>query len=141
MHWQVVPNSVLIVVHPADIVPSDEDWDEYLEDVTPKLGSVKGILVYSTKVGPSVSQRAKSNEAFEPYELRISIMTGSRMTRGIVTAMTWALGDKVRAFTPSNFEQAADNIGLTHDEKLKARVVLKNLGLEANIDIEAFKGD
>ena len=139
IYWRVIPDVIVISVHP-DIPPSDEEWDSYLDEVVQHVNNVKGILVYSESVGPSAPQRARSNAAFKRANAKVqtAIMTGSRMVRGIVTALNWALGGKVKAFSTTDYAGAIDYLDLTNEEQLKARVVLKQLARSAGVTIGAF---
>ena len=139
MHWRTVPNTVIVSVN-TDVAPSDEEWDEYLEEVTQIVHDIKGVLVYTPSVGPTAAQRARSNEAFKASKAQVktSIMTGSRMVRGIVTALSWAITDKIKAFPTEDFNSAAEFLELTDEEKLRTRVVLKQLARAANVTVDAF---
>jgi hypothetical protein len=139
MHWRVIPDVVAVNVN-TDLDPSDEDWDAYLKDITQYVKGLKGVLIYTPKSGPSAPQRARANAAFEGTKAGIptAVMTGSRMVRGIVTAFSWALGGKIKAFAPNDFQGAVEYLELTPDDQLKAKVVLKQLARAANITIDAF---
>jgi hypothetical protein len=138
MHWRIIPEVVAVVVH-TDVDPVDEDWNAYITDVSHNVG-IKGVLVYTPKSGPSASQRARANAVFEAMQADIptAVMTGSHMVRGIVTALTWALGSNIKAFTSNDFQGAVDYLELQPDDQLTAKVVLKQLAHTAGIRIEAF---
>ena len=139
MYWRVIPESLVIVVH-SDTQPTDEEWDAYLDDISGEIKGVKGVLVYAEKVGPSAPQRARSNEAFKRagVDVKIAIMTGSRAVRGMVTALGWALGSNIKAFTTKDFAGAVKYFELNPEDEIKARVVLKQLARGANTEVEAF---
>ncbi|PRP91263.1 hypothetical protein ENSA5_56760 [Enhygromyxa salina] len=139
MHWQAVPGLLHIVVHTEES-PSDEDWDKYLADVVEHAAGCKGVLVYTRRAGPSAQQRARSNAAFESFgsDSLVAIMTGSRLTLGIVTAVSWVVGGNIKAFSTHDFEGAAAHLGLDPTERIRARIVLKQLARSAGLDIDAF---
>jgi hypothetical protein len=139
MHWRVIPGAVAVLVHTSES-PTDQDWDQFLADVTNNLTDIKGVLVYTQAVGPSAPQRARSSAAFSNAgaEIQTAIMTGSRMVRGIVTALTWAVGGKVKAFSTLEFIRATEYLGLEDDDQLRTRVVLKQLARAAGTVIDAF---
>ena len=139
MHWRVIPDIAVVSVN-TDTDPSDEDWDAYLTDVAQHLRGLKGVLVYTPKSGPSAPQRARANAAFEKNKADIptAVMTSSRMVRGIVTALSWALGSKIKAFSENDFQGAVDFLELDPEEQLKIKVVLKQLARAANLQVEAF---
>lgn len=139
MHWRAVPGILHIAVH-TDESPSDEDWDAYLRDVVEHSKTIKGVLVYTVRVGPSAPQRARASELFKSLnvDLHSVIMTGSRVTQGIVTALSWAIGQKIKAFSTSDFEGAVKYLGLDADEQIKVRVVLRQLARAAELEVDAF---
>lgn len=139
MHWMTVPGIVQVAVHTSE-QPTDDEWDRYLESVVAAAETIKGILVYSAKTGPTASQRARSVKAFEGSgaKLKTAIMTGSRLTQGAVTALSWALGTNIRAFSTLDFDKAAAFLDLTREDQISARVALKQLGRAADIEIDAF---
>jgi hypothetical protein len=139
MHWRIVPNAVAVVVH-ADQDPADDDWDAYLADLAKNVTQINGVLVYSDKVGPSAPQRARSNAAFAKggRELETVIMTSSRVVRGIITALNWAVEGKVKAFSTHEFDAAIAVFKLEADSVLKVKVTLKQLARSANVTIDAF---
>lgn len=139
MYWRVIPGVVVVVVH-TDEAPSDADWEAYLQEISDNVEKVRGVLVYTNSAGPSAPQRARSNEAFSKTgaDLQTAIMTGSRVVRGMVTALSWALGGKVKAFTTRQFNEAVACLGLDGEDQLKTRVVLKQLARAADLEIDAF---
>jgi hypothetical protein len=139
MHWRIVPDAIAIVVH-SDEAPADDDWDAYIADVAKHVAQINGVLVYSDKVGPSAPQRARSHAAFVKAgkELETVIMTGSRVVRGIVTALNWAVDGKVKAFSTHDFDPAIAVFKLDADQVLKVRVTLKQLARSAGVIVDAF---
>jgi hypothetical protein len=138
MHWREIPKTMMIVVHTAE-PPTDVDWDAYLGAVE-RAGDIRGILVYSLSVGPTSSQRARSVEATKKSSrpLKMAIMTGSRLTQGVVTALSWALGNNIRAFSSRDFDKAIEYLELSTEERVTAKVVLKQLARMAGTVVDAF---
>jgi hypothetical protein len=139
LYWQVIPDLLAICVQ-TNVPPSDEDWDRYLSDVMKHAKGLKGVLVYSESVGPTAPQRARVNESYKNagVDIRTAIMSGSRMVRGVVTAMSWTLADNIKAFSTKDFEAAVKYLELTNEEQLRTRVMLKQLARGAEIEVAAF---
>lgn len=139
MHWRLVPGVAQIVVH-TDETPSDEEWDACIAEVEEHGSTLKGVLAYTKRTGPTAAQRTKSNAIYERFgdSFKMAIMADSRMVVGIVTAMSWAVGSNVKAFSTKDFEGAADYLGIEGEDRIKVRVVLRQLARAANRDIEAF---
>src|SRR5687768_13445407 len=108
MEWRVDP--MLAVTVNTDVDPSDADWDAFLKDLAAVAPGLRGVLVYTSGPGPSVSQRARGNAvlAKAPANLPIAVMTSSRVARGIVTAFSWAVDRNIKAFAPTDFQGAVD---------------------------------
>ena len=138
-YWRIIPGLVAVTVN-TDQTPSDEDWDAYIVDMIPAAPKLKGVLVYSESAGPTAPQRARVNEAYKKAgtDIRTAIMSGSRLVRGVVTAMSWTLADNIKAFSTTDYDSAVKFLGLSSDEQLKTRVVLKQLARSAGVQIEAF---
>jgi hypothetical protein len=140
MHWRVVPDVLMVCVN-TQVAPSDSEWDAYIEEIVKNLGRIKGVLVYSEAVGPSAPQRARANATFGKQEIKFptAIMSGSRVVRGIVTALSWAAGDdNIKAFATTDFKGVMTYLGLDADEELKTRVILKQLARSAGTTVAAF---
>ena len=65
-------------------------------------------------------------------------MTDSRLVRGAVTAVSWLMGDRIRAFAADDFDAAVEYHGLNREEQLQTRVVFKQLARAAGVTIDAF---
>lgn len=138
-HWRVVPDLVAInVLHES--TPSDEDWDAYLKEIIESIHTLKGVLVYSEFAGPTAPQRARANEIYKAANIdsRTAIMSGSRLVRGVVTAMSWTLADNIKAFPTTDFDGAVRYLGLDAEQQLRTRVLLKQVARAANVSIAAF---
>jgi hypothetical protein len=139
MHWRVVPDVLMVCVN-TQVAPSDEEWDAYIAEILKHLGRIKGVLVYSETAGPSAPQRTRATAAFGKQSITFptAIMSGSRIVRGIVTALSWAAGDNIKAFATTDFKGTMEYLGLDSEEELKTRVVLKGLARSAGITVAAF---
>lgn len=138
-HWRIIPDLVAVNVL-TNVTPSDADWDAYLQEVKAARDSLKGVLVYSESAGPTASQRARANATYADAKAnsRTAIMSGSRLVRGVVTAMSWTLADNIKAFSTMEFNEAVTYLGLDSDEQLRTRVALKQVARSAGIQIDAF---
>ncbi|MCA9702095.1 MAG: hypothetical protein KC431_31520 [Myxococcales bacterium] len=65
-------------------------------------------------------------------------MTASRLVQGMVTALSWAVGSKIRAFSTVDFAGATDCLGLDEAQKAETRVQLRMLARSAGLEIDAF---
>jgi len=139
LHWRLVPGVIMITVHTKE-TPSDEDWDEYLADVKKHVKEVRGVLVYSESAGPTAPQRARINDLYKALnvKMRTAIMSGSRLVRGVVTAMSWTLADDIKSFATTEFDKTVQYLELTEDETLRVKIVLKGLARGAAIEVAAF---
>ena len=134
--WRVVPGIVHVVVHTRED-PSDGDWDEYVDDLERNANNIRGLLVYTEAAGPSAEQRKKAVAMWERMGIQrqTAVMTGSRVTRGIVTAMSWVMGSAIRAYHVNDFAGAVKSLGLSDDESAAVSQTLRELGRDAGINI------
>jgi hypothetical protein len=139
LYWRLIPGVIMITVH-TKTTPSDEDWDAYLEDVKKQATGIRGVLVYSESAGPTAPQRARISELYKALniKLRTAIMSGSRLVRGVVTAMSWTLADDIKSFSTTEFDKAVEYLELSEDERLRAKIVLKGLARGASVEVAAF---
>jgi hypothetical protein len=102
-----------VAVHGA-LPPSDEEWKAYLHHITAHLGEIKGVIVNTEGAGPNATQRGFATEHWKAYDggPRMSIMTMSTFVRGMVTALSWFLGQTVKAFPIDDYDGAGAHIGL-----------------------------
>jgi hypothetical protein len=139
MHWRIIPGAIVVLVH-SDVEPSDEDFEGYLADVANNIDQIKGGLIYTDKVGPSAHQRSRSTAVFDSLgrEFEAAIMTGSRLVRGMITAINWAVNGRAKAFSTKDFDGAVGIFKLDPETVIKVRVTLKQLARAADVTIDAF---
>jgi hypothetical protein len=77
------------------------------------------IVVFSAGGGPTPTQRKELEDltATKAEDLRVAIITASRVARGIVTAIRWYRGDSNVAFDPKNVDLAFNFLELTAEER------------------------
>ncbi len=110
--WQVVGD--IIVTRTADEIP-DAQWDPFIERIS--VGDIARI--FSLVVGPATitaTQRKGAAETFKTRGIEATVITDNRMTRGILTALSW-LGAHVKGFRWTDLEPALANLGATGDER------------------------
>lgn len=142
LYWRIFPDLLAIVVHTSE-PPTDEDYDAFCEELVTavKQDGIKGMLIYSEEAGPSAAQRSRSSAMLKEAgaaDLKIAIMSGSRLVRGMVTAFSWAMAGNVHAFSTRDFDKALDSFGIPDGERVKIRVGLKQLALTSGTRVEAF---
>jgi hypothetical protein len=106
----------IIVIGPR--APSDEEWDQHLVDAEACLTATRGVLVFSPVAGPTSRQRAALGKHPALLARPTAIVSASRLTRGIVTAVSW-LGGRPRAFSPDAVELAFDFLEVAASARLR----------------------
>lgn len=87
--------------------PSDEEWEAHCQDVERERNTIRGCLIYTAGGGPSSGQRQTLRDAFHETAMPpMSILTNSAAVRGIMTAISWFAGDRLKAFDPSDLNGA-----------------------------------
>lgn len=119
---------LVLLVH-GESEPTDEEWDGYvsmLQDTSRAHGAIR-LLVLTDGAGPNVTQRKRISE-FEG-DLSTTVVTRSRVARGIVTAIGW-LGANIKAFPPEQIGDAFRYLDITDEaeqEKILRRLASMRL--------------
>jgi len=115
--------SLFLLVH-ATIAPLDEEWYPYAETLikAAEAGESDRLLVLTDGAGPNAVQREVLQVANSQY--RVAVVTGSRIGRGIATALRW-FGTDIRAFPPSNVEGALSFLAVEPESRTP---ILRKLG-------------
>jgi|SoiMethySBSTD1v2_1073268.scaffolds.fasta_scaffold07836_11 hypothetical protein len=115
--------SVYLLVH-APGIPRDEDWDEFIKDVTSAV--LSGIVVVAGAAKLTPKQRVDVQRWFEKNGVKGSVVTDSAVARGVVTALGW-FKVKLRAFSPREIDHAFDYVEIPTDQRAGARAMIERL--------------
>lgn len=112
--------------------PSDEEWTAYLVDIKANLRDIDAIIVLTAGGAPTAAQREATSKfwAGEPRRPRIAVVTPSVFVRTIVTAMSWAMGQQIRAFSVEDLEGACSYLTLTIEQRRRVREEIARLQRE-----------
>ncbi len=113
---------LFLVMHTKDN-PTDEEWTQYLDFTKKNLQNLKRNLILTEGGGPSTMQRGQLNDLLEAqgFKAKISVVTLSRLVRGIVTALSW-FNPNIKAFSTIQIPAALDYLEVPkaeHDLVLK----------------------
>lgn len=117
-----------------DQVPTDAEWNHFIELCRLRGGAEIRALVEWRKAGPNAKQRRALAEATWDVDYRAAILTDSIVTRGIVTAFSW-LGLRQRPFELDGFTAAGDYLELSateRDSAVRELLQLRQPSLYAN---------
>jgi hypothetical protein len=118
-----------IAVH-TEKLPSNEEWKSYLDHIAAHFDDVRGLIVHAPGGnGPNAMQRAIATEHWEKFGRTptMAIMTFSPFLKGAVTALSWFLGKKVKAFGAGDFEDVGKYLGLASPEIAVVRATVDRL--------------
>src|SRR5687768_5091560 len=95
--------------------PSDEEWNAYLHDIKAHLRELDALIVFTLGGAPTAAQRDATSKFWsgEPRRPRIAVLTPSVFVRTIVTALSWAMGQQIRAFSADDLDSAFGYLTLT----------------------------
>ena len=105
--------STLVIVH-STLPPTDVEWREAMEYAYSIVGAVRGQLVVSAGGGPTPRQRQALHELFAKRvdgTPPTAVVTSSAVARGIVTAFSWVVKDRIRAFPEKQLAEACAFVG------------------------------
>ncbi|MCA9684406.1 MAG: hypothetical protein KC457_19585 [Myxococcales bacterium] len=114
-------DDVYLVVHYTSVA-SAEDWKRFITSANeaPKLG---GLLVVAGGAKLEADQRNDIRDLYEKHKMKIGVLSDSRITRGITTALSW-FGIQVRAFRSSELAGLAEYLGQeARLEELRSTVI------------------
>jgi hypothetical protein len=118
----------MVVVHGV-VHPSDTDWDVYLDALRENGDRMTAQLIVTEGGSPNSAQRRASldivaGRSFPPS----AVITSSVLVRGVVSALSWFMKDRIRAFAPAEFAAACAFIGATKDSETLREVAARLRG-------------
>ena len=116
--------STMVVVH-GTRAPTDAEWREGLDYTRTVVHAVRGQLVVSAGGGPTPHQRKNLHDLFSKRvdgTPPTAVVTSSAIARGIVTAFSWVVKDKIRAFPEKQFAEACAFAGADDTEAVRRTV-------------------
>jgi hypothetical protein len=107
----------LVVVHGARH-PSDADWSIYLDALRQNFAEIRAQLIVTEGGSPTSAQRKSSLDLAGQWERPppTAVVTASILARGAVTALSWFMKDRIRAFPPAEFDEACSFVGASADK-------------------------
>jgi hypothetical protein len=113
--------------------PSDDDWRKLLEYMRSNKDAIKAAIVFvHGDNGLTAKQRSELAEVIKAMRrgFRTAVMTNSRVTRGVLTALNWLTKkqDDSRAFPLDGFDEAMGFLGATAEESRAVRELAKKIG-------------
>jgi len=121
------------MVHVVFDSPSDGDWQKLLDYLLAHKDKLKGTMVFvHGDGGLTAKQRSGLAEVIKVMRpgFRSAVLTSSRVTRGILTALNWLTKkqDDSSAFPLDGFDDAAVFLSMGIPEKQAARALAEKLG-------------
>jgi hypothetical protein len=108
----------LVVVHNQQ-PPSDDDWQVFMQAWERNLDHVTAQLVVSDGGAPNAEQRRTSVARISARRAGpppTAVVTASLVARGAVTALSWFIKERIRAFSPEAMSDACKFLGVAHQE-------------------------
>jgi hypothetical protein len=107
----------LVVVH-GKAHPTDADWQLYLDALERNMPAIEAQLVVTDGGSPNAAQRRRSLELAAGYPMPpTAVVTTSVLARGAVSALSWFMKDRIRAFRRNEFDEACTFIGATAEKE------------------------
>lgn len=117
------------------VPPTDAEWDGYLDFIEANLepGVHPQSVVVTDGGGPTPAQRKKLNDLIARHSrsVKVAVMTGSPVARGIVTALSW-YNPIYRAFGPADLDGALAFLGVFGPSALEMKRLLFSLRREVS---------
>jgi hypothetical protein len=115
--------TMLVVVHDATH-PSDSDWQIYLDAIRANRDVIVAQLIVTDGGSPNASQRRASLEFARDRPVPVTaVISGSVLVRGVVSALSWFMKDRIRAFARDEFDEACEFVGASRNAARVSEVV------------------
>jgi hypothetical protein len=116
-------DGVLVVVH-APGEPSEAEWGQFMDEA--RSAPTQGLLVIAPDASLSAKQRREVQHWFSEGGTRGAVVTDSKLTRGVVTAISW-FKIPIKAFSPRDLEKALDFLGVAPDASQEVQRIAHDL--------------
>ncbi len=116
--WEIIDG--ILVTRTNDSIPTAL-WVPFIDRV--KVGDVRQICAFV--VGPasiSANQRKDAAETFKSGDIPVTVVTDSRITRGVLTALSW-LGVNVRGFRWPELDAALATVSAADAHQAQIRAI------------------
>lgn len=132
----LLKQSLFLVMHTKDN-PTDEEWAAYLEFTKKNLQNLKRNLILTEGGGPNTMQRGTLNDLLEAQDFKpkISIVTLSRLVRGIVTALSW-FNPNIKAFSTIQIPAALEYLDIPKPEHETVTKEIRSLRQKLQLPLE-----
>jgi hypothetical protein len=122
-----VVGHTLVVVHGVTH-PNDTDWEVYLDALRGHFDVIDSQLVVTDGGSPNSAQRKASLELAAGRWERTpatAVVTSAVLARGAVTALSWFMKDRIRAFSLAEFDEACAFIGASSEKAVLREVATR----------------
>ena len=133
MAYSLFKRSLFLVLHTKDN-PTDEEWDQYLSFVQKNVGSIESSMILTAGGGPNAMQRGLMNDLIDANGLKlvVSVVTLSRLVRGIVTALSW-FNPNIKAFSTIQIPAAMDYLKVAKPDQAPLMAEINRLKADLGI--------
>lgn len=133
MKWEPV-GDVMVCVH-AETRPDQSEWDAFIAACVEmgSTGRMRGLLALAN-VELTPAQRSSAADVLKKNHTELAaVVTGSVITRGVVTAIGWFTGIN-KAYRPSDIERALRDLKLQDNKAADVRNACAQLARELRVD-------
>jgi hypothetical protein len=122
----------MLIAHTSE-KPDAEEWRRFCAAVAAGAGGVNRFLVYTDGGGPSAVQRKLLRESCSEVFPKTAVMTPTFVVRSIISAFTLFIGDRMKAFPPTDWEGACDYLAIPRSEISPLRMEQSRLKRELGL--------
>lgn len=118
--WNIVGEIIITRQAPEKEVP-DSVWTEFTKALASgKFRHIFSFTIGNTSIKPT--QRKSAAEILKREDIPATVMTDNRVTRGILTAVSW-LGAKVKAYSWTELDAAMDAANVPKESRAEVQRV------------------
>jgi hypothetical protein len=126
---------LLLIVH-GESTPAEAEWAEMLAFTRGQRARALLVITPKNCRGPTATQRSAAAATWEGlgYRAPMVMITDSRLSRGMMTAVRWLTKQSATAYAPEQFGRACEQLGL--DEAACASVRTEAFALARHLHVE-----
>jgi hypothetical protein len=107
--------NLIVCAHNTE-TPTNAEWEEFLELLRHGRDIAElRVLVFTDGAAPDTMQRAAFTKLCDKKQPRIAVLSGSRMVRGVATAISW-FNPNIDVFPPDNVNAALEHLRIAASE-------------------------
>ncbi|MCX4242469.1 hypothetical protein [Paraliomyxa miuraensis] len=104
--WEIIGDTIVAITAPGQI--DNDRWGKFIEALN-QPNTKKVLNFVRGEVTIDAIKRKQAADAVTACKLEVTVVTDSRLTRGVLTAVSW-LGANIKAYSWSDIGKAIERV-------------------------------